>query len=122
MEFEFLGIDHIQIAAPQGSEEIACNFFGEILKLKQIPKPKNLAKRGGVWFELGNKQLHIGIQQDFIPAKKAHPAFEIKELEALRDRLISKGIDVVEDEPLEGAKRFYASDPFGNRLEFIEWL
>lgn len=90
--------------------------------MEEIPKPENLAKRGGVWFRCGTDQLHIGIQEDFIPAKKAHPAFHVENLEELRDQILNQGIEVKEDEPLEGAKRFYVDDPFGNRLEFLQWI
>ncbi|ACJ34027.1 glyoxalase [Anoxybacillus gonensis] len=122
MNFTFLEIDHVQVAAPKGCEEKAREFYGKILGMKEIPKPENLQKRGGVWFQCGSHQLHIGVQDDFQPAKKAHPAFHVKNLAVLRDHLIEKGIAVKEDEPLEGANRFYANDPFGNRLEFLEWI
>ena len=118
----FVGIDHIQLAAPKDSESEARNFYGKILGLKEIPKPDNLAKRGGVWFEVGRQQLHIGIQLDFSPAKKAHPAFEVNNIQTLHERLQKYNVNVTEDEPLEGAKRFYVHDPFGNRIEFLERL
>ncbi|WP_059105341.1 VOC family protein [Shouchella shacheensis] len=121
MLYSFTRIDHVQLAAPKASEDEARNFFSSILGMKEIPKPVNLSKRGGVWFQCGTHQLHIGIQEDFIPAKKAHPAFHVENLEALRERLINKGVEVKEGEPLEGAKRFYVNDPFGNRLEFLQW-
>ena len=122
MNSEFVRIDHVQLAAPKNSEREARYFYGKILGLTEIPKPDNLAKRGGVWFELGGQQLHIGIQLDFFPAKKAHPAFEISNIHTLREKLLKNNIQVIEDEPLEGAKRFYTNDPFGNRIEFLEWL
>lgn len=122
MLYSFTGIDHVQLAAPKGSENEARNFFSGVLGMEEIPKPANLAKRDGVWFKCGTHQLHIGIQEDFIPAKKAHPAFHVEKLEGLRERIIDKGFEVKEDEPLEGAKRFYVDDPFGNRLEFIQWI
>lgn len=122
MNNEFVGIDHVQLAAPKGSELEVRKFYGEIIGLNEIPKPENLVKRGGVWFELGRNQLHIGIQLDFYPAKKAHPAFEVRNINTLRDRLLENNIPLMEDEPLEGANRFYVNDPFGNRIEFLEWL
>ncbi|KRW92214.1 glyoxalase [Alicyclobacillus tengchongensis] len=122
MFYSFSGIDHVQLAAPKGSENEARKFFVDILGMAEILKPANLAKRGGVWFQTGIHQLHIGIQDDFVPAKKAHPAFHVKNLEALRERLVKHGVQVKEDEPLEGANRFYVDDPFGNRLEFLEWI
>ncbi|GHH99445.1 glyoxalase [Neobacillus kokaensis] len=122
MLYSFTGIDHVLLAAPKGSENEARHFYNGILGMEEIPKPENLAKRGGVWFKCGVHQLHIGIQENFIPAKKAHPAFHVENLEALRDRLIDNEIKVKVDEPLKGAKRFYVDDPFGNRLEFLQWI
>jgi catechol 2,3-dioxygenase-like lactoylglutathione lyase family enzyme len=122
MQFTFLEIDHVQVAAPKGCEEKAREFYGELLGMQEIPKPKNLQKRGGVWFQCGNHQLHIGVQETFQPAVKAHPAFHVKNLAKLREHLMAKGIEIKEEEPLEGADRFYVSDPFGNRLEFLEWF
>ncbi|MGG2016767.1 VOC family protein [Bacillus sp. S10(2024)] len=122
MEYSYIGIDHVQLAAPAGSEMEARTFFGKILGMQEITKPLNLAKRGGVWFTCGKHQLHIGIQKDFSPALKAHPAFHINNLAALHDHLIKNGIVVKKEEPLEGAIRFFVDDPFGNRIEFIEWL
>ncbi|WP_174615492.1 VOC family protein [Virgibacillus ihumii] len=122
MSYTFTGIDHVQLAAPKGSEDEARNFFSNILGMEEISKPENLAKRGGVWFKCGTHQLHIGIQEDFIPAKKAHPAFHVENLEGLREQVINQGVKVKEDERLEGAKRFYVNDPFGNRLEFLQWV
>jgi catechol 2,3-dioxygenase-like lactoylglutathione lyase family enzyme len=112
-------LHHVQIAAPPGSEDAARRFFGEFLGMREIPKPPNLARRGGVWFELGEDQLHIGIEPSFRPAEKAHPAFEVDDLHALRERLVAGGIEVWEDEPFPRRDRFYARDPFGNRLEFL---
>ncbi|SDZ14133.1 VOC family protein [Thermoactinomyces sp. DSM 45892] len=120
MAFQLEGLDHIQLAAPADSEETARTFFSDILGMNEIPKPDNLKKRGGVWFSVGAQQLHIGIQKDFSPAKKAHPAFQVKNLEGLREQLIQNDIVVIDDEPLEGANRFYVHDPFGNRIEFLE--
>lgn len=121
MVIKYTGIDHVQLAAPKGSENVSRHFFEEILGMKEVPKPSNLAKRGGVWFQCGNHQLHIGIQDDFVPAKKAHPAFHVENLEELRQILMKEGVEIKEDEPLEGAKRFYLNDPFGNRIEFLMW-
>ena len=114
-----LALDHLQLAMPRGREAEARAFYGDILGLKELTKPPNLAVRGGVWFMLGTQQLHLGVEQDFRPAKKAHPAFLAEDLEGLRGRLQSKGFAPYEDEPLAGYDRFYVADPFGNRLEFL---
>lgn len=122
MVFTFKSIDHIQLAAPKGSEPIAKQFFGELLGFQEIVKPENLRKRGGVWFQFGNYQIHIGIEEPFIPAKKAHPAFEIENIEALKTHLTNNKVPFIVDEDLPGANRIYIHDPFGNRIEILEWL
>jgi catechol 2,3-dioxygenase-like lactoylglutathione lyase family enzyme len=122
MSFTFKAIAHIQLAAPKGSEDAARKFFKDILGFTELEKPEELKKRGGVWFAFGNYQLHIGIEEPFSPAKKAHPAFEIENIEELKKHLISNGVKVIEDDNLPGANRFYTADPFGNRLEFLEWI
>ena len=115
-------IDHIQLAAPIGSEEKARLFFQGILSLKEDEKPQELKKNGGVWFSNEHIHIHVGIEENFVPAKKAHPAFEIFDIDAFASHLKNKGIDIQVDDKLPGAKRFYVNDPFGNRLEFLEWL
>lgn len=122
MTFNFKRIDHIQLAAPKGSEEIARNFFMDLLGFTEVEKPEELKKRGGVWFAFGKCQIHIGIEEPFTPAKKAHPAFEVVNIEALEEHLTKNGVSLVKDNNLPGAKRFYVSDPFGNRLEIMEWI
>jgi catechol 2,3-dioxygenase-like lactoylglutathione lyase family enzyme len=124
MNFSFSGIDHIQLAAPEGCEAEARSFFSELLGWTEIPKPENLINRGGVWFRCGIHQVHIGVQRDFVPATKAHPAFNVLHLDELRNYLLINNIQVIDDEVRkdEGVKRFYLNDPFDNRLEFIEWL
>ena len=119
----FLRIDHDQLAAPAGSETIAREFFGVICGMKELAKPENLRKRGGLWFQVGSSELHVGMEdpKKFHPSKKGHPAFEVKDLQGLKESLSSHGIGIREDEALAGAQRFYADDPFGNRLEFIHW-
>jgi catechol 2,3-dioxygenase-like lactoylglutathione lyase family enzyme len=121
MTHSFYGIDHVQLAAPPGCEEEARRFFGQILGMEEIPKPEALRKRGGVWFRCGAQQIHIGVEENLVPAKKAHPAFHVKDLQALKAQLAKHGIPVRDDELLPGADRFYVEDPFGNRLEFLEW-
>ena len=122
MSFVFKSIDHIQLAAPKGSEEQARTFFGEVLGFQEVEKPENLQKRGGVWFTFGNYQVHIGIEEPFSPAKKAHPAFLIENLESLKAHLTKSEVDFVVDEDLPGANRIYLNDPFGNRIEILEWI
>jgi catechol 2,3-dioxygenase-like lactoylglutathione lyase family enzyme len=115
-----LDLDHVQLAMPTGEEAAARAFYGDLLGLAEIAKPANLAKRGGVWFQVGPRQLHLGVEAEFRPAKKAHPALRVDDLAALAERLKAAGCATIEDEPLEGYHRFYAADPFGNRLEFLQ--
>jgi catechol 2,3-dioxygenase-like lactoylglutathione lyase family enzyme len=117
---KILGIDHLQLAAPPGCEQQARRFFGEVLGMRELSKPEALRDRGGVWFQCGSGQLHIGVEKDFAPSRKAHPAFAVEDLAALRQRLHAAGSETVEDSSLPWAGRFYVSDPFGNRLEFLE--
>lgn len=121
MSFLFKAIDHVQLAAPKGSEETARKFFVDVLGFVEIEKPEALKQRGGVWFQLGNIQVHIGIEELFIPAQKAHPAFEIENLEELKRHLTYHQVSFTEDEQLPGANRIYMNDPFGNRIEILEW-
>lgn len=122
MTYQFERIDHIQLAAPAGSEKEVRAFFTGILGLREVEKPENLKKRGGVWFQLGNYQIHIGIEEPFTSAKKAHPAFQVRDLEDLKAHLTEKDYSFVEDDNLPGANRIYVYDPFGNRMEMLEWL
>ncbi len=122
MAFTYEGLDHVQLAAPEGCEEEARAFFGKLLGWTEIPKPEPLRARGGVWFQCGAHQVHIGVQKDFVPAKKAHPAFLVRNLKALREHLLLHRIVVIDDETRaeEGIERLYVNDPFGNRIEFME--
>jgi catechol 2,3-dioxygenase-like lactoylglutathione lyase family enzyme len=113
-----IGIDHVQVAAPAGCEDAARTFYGALLGLEELPKPVSLAARGGCWFRAGPVELHLGVEEPFAPARKAHPGFVVDDLEALRTRLSAAGVAVRDDDALPGARRFYADDPFGNRLEF----
>jgi catechol 2,3-dioxygenase-like lactoylglutathione lyase family enzyme len=88
--------------------------------MPEVQKPETLRARGGCWFQCGQQQLHVGVEAEFRPAKKAHPAFEVDDLEALRQRLAGAGVKLTEDDALPGTRRFYAEDPWGNRLEFLE--
>lgn len=113
-------IDHIQIAAPPGCEAAAREFYGSLLGMREIEKPSVLQARGGCWFECGAQQLHVGVERDFRPARKAHPAFAVTHVDELRQALKDRGVPVIDDDNLPGARRFYAEDPWGNRLEFVE--
>jgi catechol 2,3-dioxygenase-like lactoylglutathione lyase family enzyme len=118
----FLGIDHVQLAAPAGCEPEARRFFGDLLGLEELPKPAALAVRGGLWFQCGAQQIHIGVEKDFRPAKKAHPALRLRDaaaIEALKARLQGAGVVTRDDREIEASARFFAEDPWGNRLEFV---
>lgn len=113
-------IDHVQIAAPAGCEPAAREFFGRLLRLEEIEKPEPLRVRGGCWFKVGTCQLHIGVEENFRPALKAHPAFAVEDIEAAFSALEDAGVRCVWDVAISNIRRFYANDPWGNRLEFTE--
>lgn len=113
-------IHHVQVAIPPGGEERARRFYGTLLGLAEVPKPAALQARGGVWFATGNVQLHLGVDADFRPARKAHVALEVRDLQSLRAHLDEAGYRTGEDEPLPGYQRCYVADPFGNRTELLE--
>ena len=117
-----VGIDHVQLAMPAGGEDKAVAFYSGVLGISQVAKPMHLAKRGGCWFEDGPLKVHLGVEADFRPARKAHPALLVDGLGALVARLHGAGVGVVVVWPLEGYDRVYASEPFGNRLELLEPL
>ena len=117
------GLDHVQLAMPPGEEDRAVAFYAGLLGLGHVPKPPALAVRGGCWFERGDLKVHLGVEADFRPARKAHPAFRVQDLRTLIATLESGGIAVdTAGEPLEGFERVYVDDPFGNRLELMEPL
>jgi catechol 2,3-dioxygenase-like lactoylglutathione lyase family enzyme len=113
-------IDHVQLAAPKGCEAAAREFYGAILGLREIEKPEPLRGRGGCWFQCGDQQIHIGVESEFRAAKKAHPAFAVADLGGVRQRLQAHGIKITDDDSLPETRRFFAEDPWGNRLEFLE--
>jgi catechol 2,3-dioxygenase-like lactoylglutathione lyase family enzyme len=112
------GIDHIQVAAPAGCEDAARAFYGALLDLDELPKPDRLRAGGGCWFRAGAQELHVGVEDPFAPALKAHPSFVVSDLDELRASLNGAGIATSDDDRIPGVRRFYAADPFGNRLEF----
>jgi catechol 2,3-dioxygenase-like lactoylglutathione lyase family enzyme len=114
-----LYLDHVQLAMPPGREDEARAFYAGLLGMPETPKPPHLASRGGCWFE-GGVKVHLGVDPEFVPARKAHPAFVVENLAALVSKLEQAGYHVVEDQPLEGYERRYVDDPFGNRIELMQ--
>ena len=120
---KILAVDHVQIAMPAGEEEKARAFYVGVLGFIELPKPPELAKRGGIWFASGNVQLHLGVEADFRPARKAHPAFIVKDLDLFIINAQNAGYETdTSQPPLDGYKRAHVFDPFGNRIEFMEKL
>lgn len=118
-----LSIDHVQIAMPSRAEEKARAFYISLLGCTEIPKPPELAKRGGVWFEAGTIQIHLGVEPDFHPARKAHPAFIVDDLDNLIAKIKNAGYETDPFQPpLEGYRRTHIFDPFGNLIELMEKL
>ena len=116
-----IGLDHVQLAMPAGREAEARAFYADLLGVPEVPKPENLAKRGGAWFENGNVRIHLGVEADFRPAQKAHPALLVRGLRELVEKLRDAGVALKEDEALPGyLGRIFAFDPFGNRIELLE--
>ena len=118
-------LDHMQLAMPVGQEALARQFYGEVLGLREVPKPPELAKRGVVWFESDTSavKVHLGVKTDFRPARKAHPAFLVRDLEQMLAVCRAQGCEVKDDEPpLTGYRRVHVFDPFGNRIELMQAL
>lgn len=116
----FDGLHHVQLAMPAGGEERARRFFVDVLGMVEIAKPPVLAARRGAWFRGGALELHLGVEDDFRPARKAHPGILVGDLDDMARRLTGAGQDVAWDREFPGFRRFYAHDPFGNRLEFLQ--
>jgi catechol 2,3-dioxygenase-like lactoylglutathione lyase family enzyme len=115
-----LALDHVQLAMPVGGEDRAEAFYAGLLGLVRQPKPDRLAARGGCWFSAGAVALHLGVDPEFRPARKAHPALVVQDLDTLVDRMAAAGVTVRPDEDLPGVRRCYVDDPFGNRIELID--
>jgi catechol 2,3-dioxygenase-like lactoylglutathione lyase family enzyme len=119
-----VGIDHVQVAAPAGCEDAARAFYGRLLGLEEVAKPPVLGARGGVWFRVGRQELHVGVADEFVPARKAHPALRlgsVEELQRLASQLSENGVETRWADPAEipGSSRFFVDDPWGNRLELL---
>jgi catechol 2,3-dioxygenase-like lactoylglutathione lyase family enzyme len=117
ISFEML--HHVQLAIPPGSEEKCRSFWGDVLGMTELEKPPALAARGGCWFRSGGLEIHLGVESEFVAATKAHPGIVVDSLEALARRLHEGGSPVTWDDNFPGFDRFYSTDPFGNRLEFL---
>lgn len=119
-----VAIDHVQLAMPPGGEAEAQAFYEGLLGLPRVPKPPHLRRRGGCWFESesgsSTVKIHLGVEDPFSPARKAHPALQVQDLSAFVEQLRGAGVAVRDDEPLKGYDRVYVNDPFGNRLELLE--
>jgi len=115
---KLIAIDHVQLAIPEGGEARAKSFYEDILGLKQVPKPASTSP-GGAWFENGSVKLHVGVEKDFRPARKAHPALLVEELDVLVTLLQQKGYNITPAEQMDGFERVHVNDPFGNRIELM---
>jgi catechol 2,3-dioxygenase-like lactoylglutathione lyase family enzyme len=115
-----LDFDHVNLAMPKGEEDKAREFYGRVLGLSELEKPESLQKRGGCWFGNGMLQVHLGVEDGFRPALKAHPAFLVEGLEELKARCQAAGHKVIDDQENPDYHRFFTDDPFGNRIECME--
>lgn len=118
--YAFEGLHHVQLAIAPGTEDRCREFWGGVLGMAELEKPPVLAARGGCWFRGGGLEVHLGVEQDFSPARKAHPGILVRDLDALAARLEQGGHEVTWDDNFPGHRRFYAFDKAGNRLEFLE--
>lgn len=116
------GIDHVQLAMPHGGEPHARKFWVDLMGLEEVPKPAELAVNGGCWFEGGGVAIHVGVEEGFLPARRAHPALLVKNLGAIAAKLEASGVPFKPGKPLEGYRRGDVTDPFGNRIELMEKL
>ena len=114
------GFHHVQLSMPEGGDDDARAFYGDVLGLQEVDKPAHLQARGGCWFRSATLEVHLGVDPDFRPAAKAHPAFLVDSLDHVGERLEEAGYEVDHDTQISGFNRFHSRDPFGNRLEFLE--
>jgi len=117
----WIELDHVQLAMPLGAEDMARQFYVGLLGMIEVPKPAALAGRGGIWLRTGKVELHLGVEVDFRPARKAHPAIAVRDLVAVAQELTQNGVKVIWDDSIPGRGRFHANDCFGNRLEFVQF-
>jgi catechol 2,3-dioxygenase-like lactoylglutathione lyase family enzyme len=115
-----VGLHHVQLAAPRGSEDALRRFYGTALGMTEVPKPPALAARGGAWFRSGTLELHLGVEDDFRPARKAHPGILVDDIDAMARRLADHDVTVEWDDKFPGFRRCYVTDPHGNRLELLQ--
>ncbi|MFB6835651.1 VOC family protein [Streptomyces sp. NPDC056361] len=114
-----LGLHHVQLSLPPGEEEVCRRFYVDVLGMTEIRKPPVLAARGGLWVRADALEIHLGVEEDFRPARKGHPGILVADLDGLAERLAGKGVEVTLDGNFPGHRRFYAADCHGNRLEFL---
>lgn len=117
---QIVGLDHVNLSMPAGEEERARAFYADVLGLAEVEKPAPLAARGGCWFAAPGTVLHLGVEANFRPQRRAHPALLVRDLAAAEQVLAAAGVATVPDTALPGVRRCYAADPFGNRIEFIQ--
>ena len=116
----FRGLHHVQLAIPRGGEDRCRAFWGDVLGFTELQKPPVLAARGGCWFRGGGLEVHLGVEEEFRPAAKAHPGILVRDIDAVAARLTESRVTVTWDDDFPGMRRFYTADPFGNRLEILE--
>jgi catechol 2,3-dioxygenase-like lactoylglutathione lyase family enzyme len=114
-----VGLDHVQLACPAGSEGRLCSFYAGLLGMEEVPKPPALATRGGAWFRAGTAEVHLGVEEPFRPARKAHPGLVVDDVGAVAARLTEAGHAVRWDDAVPGRRRFHTDDPVGNRVEIL---
>jgi catechol 2,3-dioxygenase-like lactoylglutathione lyase family enzyme len=117
---ELVGLDHVQLAMPRGEEALARLFYGGVIGLQEVRKPRELARRGGLWFVGPGIAVHLGVEEPFRPARKAHPAFVVANLDRARRRIAANGADIEDDDSGLPVRRCYVADPFGNRIELVD--